>query len=334
MLERALVSIITPCYNGAEFLDGYFRSILAQTYPHLEVIFIDDGSTDATAQIADSYRVAFSNRSISFTYIYQPNQGQAAALNQGLAIFRGEYFIWPDSDDLLEPDSIEKRAAFLDAHPEHGFVRSNADYFDYDTGKHLFRASNLENRFDTDIFLDLILEKTYCCCGCYMVRRSAFLEIYPNRQIQVSSAGQNWQLLIPLSGRYTCGYIDEDLYHVAMRAGSHSRPNASYGQALERQQHLKEILLSSIAVSGRTDRDYEKIVNHKYLGVFFRIAVTYKNHTDAQAYYRQLRINKVLTVDQRRLYLNTYAPICGKLYELLLRAKGKIQRTIRNLHHE
>ncbi len=327
MSEKPLVSIITPCYNGAEFIDGYFRSILAQTYPNLELIFIDDGSTDATAQIADSYRPALEERNIKFIYIYQNNQGQAAALNQGLAIFRGDYFVWPDSDDLLTPDSIAKRVNFLETNPEYGFVRSNAEYFDYDTKKPLYRASNAENRFALDIFSDLILENTYCCCGCYMVRREAFLAIYPERHIEVSSAGQNWQMLIPISAHYKCGYIDEDLYRIAVRNHSHSRSDTSYEIAVNRQNTLKEILLSSIAVSGRNDRDYGKMVNDKYIGKYLYLAAKYGKHEDAKKYRYELKKRGIYTSDKKIIYLKAFYPILHMLYLFLLRVKGKIKRT-------
>ncbi len=328
MKQLPLVSIITPCYNGAEFLDGYFQAILDQSYTNMELIFVDDGSTDGTGQIAESYRQRLSERGVPFTYIYQENGGQAAALNRGLEIFRGEYFTWPDSDDLLDPQSISKRAAFLDLNPEFGFVRSNADYFDYRTKKRLYRASNSENRFSSDIFLDLIQEETYCCCGCYMVRRDAFLKVYPQRQIQVSNAGQNWQILIPISAGNRCGYVDEDLYHIAVREGSHSRSSRDYSQAIARQENLKEILLSSIAISGRRDRDYNRIVEEKYLRIFFLVSTNYGEHKAAKAYYTCLCKKRGVTRDIRMRYLKTFHPGFAIVYDIWVRGCGKIKRTL------
>ncbi len=331
---KPFVSIITPCYNGEDFLDSYFESILSQTYANIELIFVDDGSTDSTAAIANNYRKEFMEHGMDFIYIHQKNQGQAAALNQGLAIFRGDYFIWPDSDDLLEPDSIEKRVGFLESHPEFGFVRSNADFFDYDTKKKLYRASNLDNRFHADIFLDLILENTYCYCGCYMVRRKVFLEIYPQRKIEISSVGQNWQLLIPISGRYQCGYIDEDLYHIAVRKDSHSRQQRNYKQEMERRLKLKEILLSSIKVSGRSDLDYLEIVEIKYLRIYFATSLMYHQYENGKKYYEQLRKKKAVTVDDRKRYLHTFYPILYKCYDILLRVYAKMKRMVEEYNHE
>ena len=100
-MTKPLVSIITPCYNGEAFLKRYFESILNQTYPNLELIFINDGSTYRTEEIALSYRERLEKRGITYIYEKQENAGQAAALNRGLKLFTGEYLTWPDSDDEM-----------------------------------------------------------------------------------------------------------------------------------------------------------------------------------------------------------------------------------------
>ena len=81
-MDKPLVSIITPCYNGETFLHRYFESILAQTYPNLELIFVNDGSTDKTEEIAMSYQKKLCEKGIRYIYLEQENAGQAAALNK------------------------------------------------------------------------------------------------------------------------------------------------------------------------------------------------------------------------------------------------------------
>ena len=202
---RPLVSIVTPCYNGEEYVNRYFESILNQTYKHLELIFVNDGSTDCTEEIALSYKEALEKQGIRFVYLYQPNGRQAKAVNTGLKEITGDYLIWPDSDDLLTPDSVEKRVAFLEANPEFAWVRSDATAIDYDTGKVLYNFARESDKCNKDIFLDLILDHTYCCCCCYMIRVDALRRIYPNLQIYEGSQGQNWQILIPMAGAHICG---------------------------------------------------------------------------------------------------------------------------------
>jgi glycosyltransferase involved in cell wall biosynthesis len=95
------VSIITPCYNGESFVSRYLDTILNQSYNNLELILVNDGSTDQTEAIVMSYKPKFKEVGIEFIYMYQEHAGQAAALNQGLKIFTGDYLTWPDSDYQL-----------------------------------------------------------------------------------------------------------------------------------------------------------------------------------------------------------------------------------------
>ena len=109
MSELPLVSVITPCYNGEAFLDRYFQSVLSQSYPNIELIFVNDGSTDRSEEIALSYREWLEARGIRYLYIAQENKGISEAVNAGLRRFSGDYLTWPDSDDWMTPDCIAKK---------------------------------------------------------------------------------------------------------------------------------------------------------------------------------------------------------------------------------
>jgi glycosyltransferase involved in cell wall biosynthesis len=101
-----VVSIIIPCYNSERFLAETLESALAQTYAHTEIIVVDDGSTDGTAELIRSY----SNR---LRAEFGPNCGASAARNRGTVLARGEFIQYLDSDDLLTPDAIAHRVAAL-----------------------------------------------------------------------------------------------------------------------------------------------------------------------------------------------------------------------------
>lgn len=329
-MSRSLVTIITPCYNGETFLDGYFRSILAQTYSPIELILVNDGSTDRTEEIALSYRSALEAKEIVFKYLYQPNGGQAKAMNTGFREMTGEYLIWPDSDDLLTPDSIEKRVAFFEAHPEYAFLRSNGYFFDFETGRPLRRVSDKENRFHEEIFLDMILEETYCCCGCYMVRTSALKKIYPDLRIDESYAGQNWQILIPMAGKYLCGYIDEDLYQIMERPNSHSRQKRSLEETIDRYRELRRVLEDGIRLSGRVDWDYSQIVEIKYLKIYLLAYMRYNDLENAEKCYRELRRRKATDGFEVPLYLKTIHPMKYRL-SLLQKQIGRVMKKLSGL---
>lgn len=241
-MQHPLVSIITPCYNSGKFIHRLLDSVLNQTYRHLELICVDDGSIDDTREIIFSYEERFKKSGMVLRYLHQENKGQAAALNAGLKQVNGEFLTWPDSDDFLAETSIEKKVAFLEENPSYALVRSNGMRLDDKTLQPIKRVSNNPNRFDQYIFKSLFLRETFVCCGCYMVRFSAFLEIYPDRTIFESRYGQNFQMLLPLASVSPCGFIDEDLYFILERENSHSRENRDYIQDLQRIDGIEEIL--------------------------------------------------------------------------------------------
>ena len=87
------VSVVTPVYNGETYLSPMLDSILEQTYPYIEVILVDDGSTDKTIEVAESYRKNFENKGYEYRIVKAKHKCAAAAINQGLPFVTGEYLI-------------------------------------------------------------------------------------------------------------------------------------------------------------------------------------------------------------------------------------------------
>jgi glycosyltransferase involved in cell wall biosynthesis len=100
---KPLVSIIIPAYNAQEWIADTIQSALAQTWPHKEIIVVDDGSRDRTAAVARRFV------SKEVAVVSTRNQGAAAARNHGLRLSQGDYIQWLDADDLLAPDKIERQ---------------------------------------------------------------------------------------------------------------------------------------------------------------------------------------------------------------------------------
>ena len=105
------VSIILPCFNGADCLGETLESVLSQDFTGYELILINDGSTDTTETLVMSFRDRFGDR---LRYQSGPNRGVCAARNQGMALARGEYLQFLDHDDLLRPGTLGRRVAALD----------------------------------------------------------------------------------------------------------------------------------------------------------------------------------------------------------------------------
>ena len=109
-MSQPVVSCIVPVFNGERYLREALDSILAQTYQALDVIVVDDGSTDATATIARSYGA-------QVRHLYQENAGAPAARNHGLRAARGELIAFLDADDLWHPEKLARQMARFAADP-------------------------------------------------------------------------------------------------------------------------------------------------------------------------------------------------------------------------
>jgi glycosyltransferase involved in cell wall biosynthesis len=112
-LTGALVSVVMPAFDEEAFIAEALESVSAQTYAPIEVIVVDDGSTDRTAEIADEYGARV---------LRQARRGPAAARNAGLAVARGEYWTILDADDVMLPDALERQVDALERDLELGMV--------------------------------------------------------------------------------------------------------------------------------------------------------------------------------------------------------------------
>lgn len=113
--ENPRVTVLMPVYNGGKYLREAFESILNQTFTDFEFLVINDGSTDASAEIIESYadtRIRFVQN--------DANLGLIATLNKGLDLARGEYIARMDQDDISLPERLAKQVAFMESHPEVG----------------------------------------------------------------------------------------------------------------------------------------------------------------------------------------------------------------------
>ena len=118
-MHKRLVSILTPMYNTAKYVHRLLDSVLSQDYPAIEMIVVDDGSTDGSADVVNSYAERFAAKGYTLRCVRQENSGQSVAVKNGLPLVTGEYLTWPDSDDFYStPDAISKMVSVLEASAE------------------------------------------------------------------------------------------------------------------------------------------------------------------------------------------------------------------------
>lgn len=126
MSSQPLVSIVTPSYNQAAFLEQTIRSVLEQDYPNIEYLIADGGSSDGSIEIIKKYagKLAW--------WVSEKDKGQADGINKGFARAKGEFIGWVNSDDYYQPGAISAAVAALQANPDVAFVYGDVQVVDKD----------------------------------------------------------------------------------------------------------------------------------------------------------------------------------------------------------
>jgi glycosyltransferase involved in cell wall biosynthesis len=219
MNHDPLVSVILPVYNGAAFLGSALESALSQTYRHLEIIAIDDGSTDGTPAVLDLYAL----RDSRIRVLTQANGGVARARNRGIAEAHGNFIAPLDADDLWEPTKIDRQMQrMLAAGNETGFVYSWWVWIDA-SGSVLDRSPRW--MFEGHIFESLLQINFTGNASVPLFRRHCVEEAGGyNEQLAATSAGgcEDWELVLRVAERYKAAVVPEILLGYRRRPGSMS----------------------------------------------------------------------------------------------------------------
>lgn len=294
--HQPLVSVIVPCYNVEPWVDRFMESICAQTYRPIELIAINDGSTDHTVAKIASWEEELKQCKISFIYEYQENAGLSAAINAGLRCFTGTYLCWPDPDDALTPDSIAERVRFLQENPGYPVVTSDAfrvseDELDKPIG---LVSMKDKHRFEEDQFLRLINERSIFCPLCHMMHRETFYETHPTGQIFPSRFGQNWQMLLPVFYKYKRGFLDKPLGFYSVRADSLSRGDDTLEKNLMRLEGNYEILLNTVKEIDMPKEEMARYLRHIKVRYARKRLVAGRRYHDKELMDRQIGVLKSL----------------------------------------
>jgi len=213
----SLVSVIIPTYNRREYVQEAIDSVLAQTYPHYEIIVVDDGSTDGTG---DVLKAKYGDR---IRYVWQENQGESAARNRGIEMARGEYIAFLDSDDLWMPEKLEKQVAFLEAHPDVGAVICQALAIDAEGSQRegmpvLGGGLKLE-----DLSIERLLYKNSAVGpGTVLVSRRCLVQEIGGFDVSIRY-GEDWDFVLRLRLQTGIGIVPEPLAKVRLHRSNQWR---------------------------------------------------------------------------------------------------------------
>lgn len=201
-----LVSVIVTSYNYGRFLSGAIQSALAQTYPNLEIVLVDDGSTDDTPAVAANY-------ADSVRYVRQANQGAARARNAGIAATRGPLVAFLDADDQWFPDKIARQVEHLRNHPEVGLVSCHAYACDEEMRvESTVHAAEWASRWMLERLLvrNVVLNPT-----CALVRREALDLVSGFSELK---QWEDWDTWLHIAKSYPLGFVPEPLAKVRRHA--------------------------------------------------------------------------------------------------------------------
>jgi glycosyltransferase involved in cell wall biosynthesis len=164
------VTVVVPAYNAEDYIGEALIAILSQTAPPEEVVVVDDGSTDGTQDALVPFRS-------EIRIVEQSNRGCAGAYNRGFAEARGEYVARCDSDDIWEPDKLERQRAALIAHPEVDIAMGAAWVFG--RTERLFADPPGEGLLDPEAFSRTLYRGNLVCASSTLMRRRLFQTLGP-----------------------------------------------------------------------------------------------------------------------------------------------------------
>ena len=132
MTDSPLVSIVTPSFNQARYIEATIRSVLMQEYPRIEYLVVDGGSSDGTVDIIRKYASRDGFTPSIHWWVSEKDKGQTDAINKGFARATGDILAWINSDDTYEPGAVAAAVQYLVEHPEAGMVYGDCNFIDED----------------------------------------------------------------------------------------------------------------------------------------------------------------------------------------------------------
>ena len=233
-------SVIIPSYNRAEFLTHTIASVLKQTFTDLEVILVDDGSTDHTQELV----YAMASKDARIRYIYQENKERAAARNLGIKNAKGSFAVFLDSDDL-----------FLDHHLDtlHHYIQSNPTIYFFASKHQLKTETKLKQNASLSSkkqglysYQDFLMGNFLCCNFCVSLKNESLQLFNEDRKL---TRCEDWYFIIHNTVDTPLLLIDE--YTVCMLDHAERSMNKDFQRIIESRLALTDLLKQNLLTSPR-----------------------------------------------------------------------------------
>ena len=273
----SLVSVVIPTFNAARYVPQAVASVLDQTYAPLQVIVVDDGSTDNTTEVLEPFLERIE-------YHRQENRGASAARNLGIDLATGKYIAFLDADDLWAPGKTARQVRVLEENPDFGLVHCDTSVID-DTGAIVKPSANrfrqtrngkvFEEFFSSDVSLALtsaVLMRADC-----LEKVSGFDDRFP--------VLQDYGLFLDVSWHFPVWYIDEPLASYRVTSGSLSRTYL-LGNISDRETILREAVAAHPEFFAERQAWLKRRWSRFYLDAGF-LLFNHREYSLANGYFRK-----------------------------------------------
>lgn len=333
-MQKPLVSLVSPCFNTGRYIHRLLESVLKQMYPNIEMIVVDDGSTDDSKDVVTRFIPLFAEKGFLLKYVYQENSGQSVAIQNALQYVNGKYFAWPDSDDFYSvDDAIERMVDALESAPEEfAMVRVQENLLEENNLTVIgLNGKNVRNQENKTLFDDCLFIKNgfYFPPGGYMVDFEKLKKSTEWPMYTAKNAGQNWQLYLPILWNYRCISIPEKLYSVLVRSSSHSRGQyVGYDKLISKYSAYSDTILATLdKIKGIPDEDrkkYKDQIRYKYLNIFQKLAFQYGKVSEYDFYSKQLGTNGLSSCLLKLLVHCRLSKLTWNFFVIALKIKRKM----------
>ncbi len=317
MLQKGLVSVISPCYNGENYIRYFLDSLLIQDYRPIEVFLVDDGSTDNTYNIAKEYEDRFSEKGIGYTILRQENLGATSAINKALPLINGEFLTWPDSDDILYTNNISEKVKALSSDETMNFTMCSIDLVRENNREKVYGKLNVL-KSNNLIYNFMNFRRVFYAPIGFMVRTQRLFDIYHDKNVIVSPnkrIGQNMQIILPCLHNSNYTIIKNSLGKYVVRSESHSRKKNSYDEMLIKINDINSLFLmifDRLLLSDIEQKKYKEYVLDSDKRLKLNLYYEYDKADDFMEEYNMIN-NKSLKLE----YLHKKLMLSNNLYRFI-----------------
>jgi glycosyltransferase involved in cell wall biosynthesis len=288
LLMTPSVSVIIPTYNREQFILAAIESVISQTFKDLEIIVVDDGSTDDTQSIVETLK---DNRII---YIRTDNKGPAHARNVGMRTATRKYIAFLDSDDLYLPDKLELQVSFLEAHPELAMLSTEAYFmlgdsliqekllrsyhriydrkgWSYDdifpfSGLFTYSGALSSIKYYSGYIFSYILQGPVILTNTIIIQRDILKQV--GYQNEAYFNGQEYEFVVRICKDYQVGFIDFPTYVLRYHNSQISMPTAPKDHKRTLTEiRIEKVFLQTVLDWGYNDKEYyernKTCLNHR-----------------------------------------------------------------------